>query len=119
MILFEFFFRGAKIYVGAGHLGGQEDQIVIIIGNRSFQVGNTRLDGAPELAPEVKFPGRVETDIVNISKPFSRGGIGQIAAGAFRLGISGALLGLRVLIADGNAQLGPGFQNSNTGNLQA
>ena len=69
-------FRDTKIYIGTRYLGGQEDQIFVIIGNRSLQVGDTRLDRPPKLTPEVEFPGSVESDIVNISKPFGRGGIG-------------------------------------------
>ena len=49
--------------VGIGHVAGEADQGVVIIGHRGHQAGIGGLDGPAKLAPEVEFPTGAQPDL--------------------------------------------------------
>ncbi len=56
-------FKGPKQDVGAGSLGRDRHQRVVVTGKRPPVVSICRLDTAPQTAPGVEFPCRVESDV--------------------------------------------------------
>ena len=57
------FFQGADEDVAVGHIGGEADQDIVIIGDGRLEAGIGGLDGPAKFAPEIQFPTGGQADL--------------------------------------------------------
>ncbi len=102
----------------ARDLCSQRYQNIIVIRDGCLQVGDAGLYCPAEFAPNIQFPGRIQSDIENGKVSVGSSDIRRIFAGLVDACRAKAKLRLGVLKAKGNSQLRPGFVDPQTGNLQ-
>ena len=53
---------GAHQSIGARHFAGERDESIVVVGDRCQQICVVSLNVAPQAAPEIQLPGRVEAE---------------------------------------------------------
>ncbi len=98
----------ADVDVGAGDIGEQRDQGVVIIGDAGGEPGVGRFDGAADLAPEVDLPGGADPNLTEPEGVVPEAGQQRVAPAHVHVGeLAARLLLLRIEVADRDAELGP------------
>src|SRR4029434_6140110 len=116
--LFDQLFEGANSHVSPRDFGAQRDERVLVVVNGAHINGLLLLDGSAVLAPEVRFPRCVKTDLlIPVMSSEIRWSVNRIVAETYSA-YARRHVGLRILIADGDAERGPGFHDPKSRNLQ-
>jgi hypothetical protein len=109
--------EGADLHVGGGYLGHEGDQHVVVARDRRQQARVGRLDPAPEPAPEVELPGRVEAG-APLAEVAVRCGNRRLLAQGDPVGRARSLLQLRIQLSDRDPARGLSLQHPDPGDPQ-